>query len=84
MTIFSVFSLGLLLPGGLAAVALAGIPGVQLPQSVFGLLADTGPTQHGVQRPAVDGYVLGHLWVRVGELHKLHGCRNLTTQEVVN
>lgn len=82
--VFPVFSHGLLLPGGLAAVALAGIPGVQLPQSVLGLLADTGPTQHGVQRSAVDGHIPGHLRVRVGELHKLHGCRNLTTQEVVN
>lgn len=82
--VFPVFSLSLLLPGGLVAVTLAGIPGVQPPQSVLGLLADTGPTQHGVQCPAVDGHVLGHLRVRVGELHKLHGCRNLMTQEVVN
>ena len=63
-----------LLPGGLAAVALAGVPGVQRPQSVLRLLADAGPAQHGVQRPAVDGHVLGHLRVGVGELHKLDCC----------
>lgn len=56
------------------AVALAGVPGVQPPQSVFGLLADAGSAQHGVQRPAVNRHVLGHLWVGVGELRELHSC----------
>lgn len=69
-------------PGGLAAVALAGVPGVQPPQSVLGLLADAGSAQHGVQRPAVGWHVLGHLWVGVGELHELYCCWNLRTEEV--
>lgn len=60
--------------GGLAAEALAGIPGIQSPQSMLSLLTDTGPTQYRVQRPAVDRHVLGHVGVRMGELYELHRC----------
>ena len=66
-----------LVPGSLAAVALAGVPGAQPPQSVLRLLLNAGSAQHGVQRPAVNRHVLRHLRVRVGELHKLHCCREL-------
>lgn len=61
-------------PGGLAAVGLAGVPGLQPLQGELGLLADAGPAQHGVERPAVDRHVLRRFGVRMGELHELHRC----------
>lgn len=35
-----------------------------------------------MQRAAVDGHILRHLGVRMGELHEFHSCRNLRTQLV--
>lgn len=61
-------------PCSCAAVALAGVPGVQPPQSGFGLLPNAGSPQSGVQSPAVDRHVLGHFGVRMGEFHKLYCC----------
>lgn len=66
--------------GRLATEALAGVPGIQSPQSLLSLLTDTGPAQYRVQCPAVDRHVLGHVGVRMGELYELHRCWNLRTE----
>lgn len=49
---------------------------------MLSLLANAGTAQDGMQRAAVDGHILRHLGVRMGELHEFHSCRNLRTQLV--